>query len=273
MVITFYGTRGSIAVANKATKQYGGNTTCLYIESNSGDAIIIDAGTGIRKLGLHLLENKKDKIHLLFTHYHWDHIQGFPFFVPLFLKNTSIDIYGSNKEVTAEKALVYQMTKPYFPATLEALSADITFRELRNGLKIGKMMIQTIINNHPDYTLGLKFTEGKNKFVFLTDNELFAKDSRTPYAKFVDFVKGANIFVHDAQYTDEVYVNRIGWGHSTFTQVMQLAEDSGVKSVVFTHHDHSSTDQFIDTQLADMRGKHPNTNLEAAADGKTIILK
>lgn len=273
MVVTFYGTRGSIAVANKATEHYGGNTTCLYIESSSGDAVIIDAGTGIRKLGFHLLENKKNKLHLLLTHYHWDHIQGFPFFVPLFFKNTSIDIYGSNKEVTAEKALVYQMTKPYFPATLDNLSADITFRQLRNRMKIGKMMVQTIVNNHPDYTLGLKLTEDKKTFVFLTDNELFAKDGHTPYEKFVDFAKNADILVHDAQYTDELYENRMGWGHSTFTQVMQLAKDSGVKSVLFTHHDHSSTDQFIDKQLDDMRRKHPNTNLAAAADGNTINLK
>ncbi len=273
MVITFYGTRGSIAVANKETQKYGGNTTCLYIESNSGDAIVLDAGTGIRKLGIHLLESKKERIYLLFTHYHWDHIQGFPFFVPIFLKNSVIDIYGSKKEITAKKALTYQMTRPYFPAALAGLPAKITFRELKKRIKIGDMVVQTIVNNHPDYTLGLKFTEGKNIFVFLTDNELFAKNSNTPYRKFVDFVKGANFFIHDAQYTDEIYENRVGWGHSTYNQVMQLAKDSGVKNVIFTHHDHTSTDQFIDKELKDIRSKHPNKNLQAAADGKTIILK
>lgn len=273
MNITFYGTRGSIATANKEVQKYGGNTTCLYIESNSGDAIIVDAGTGIRKAGLYLLENKKSKIHLLFTHYHWDHIQGFPFFAPLFVKNTVIDVYGPNEKVTVEEALAYQMTRPYFPASLADLPANMKFRGLGNNIKIGEIIIQTIVNNHPDYTLGLKFTEGEKTFVFLTDNELFAKDGPTPYAKFVDFVKGADVFMHDAQYTDELYEKRVGWGHSTYTQLMQLADDSGVKNVIFTHHDHSSTDKFIDAKLKEMKSKHRGTNIQAAADGKTIILK
>jgi phosphoribosyl 1,2-cyclic phosphodiesterase len=273
MVIKFYGTRGSIAVANKETEKYGGNTTCLYIESNKGDALVIDAGTGIRRLGIHLLENNKDKIHLLFTHYHWDHIQGFPFFAPIFFKNEVITIYGSNKEVTAKKALSYQMTKPYFPAALDGLPANITFKDLKNGKKISGLVVETIVTNHPDYTLGLKFKEGKKSFVFLTDNELLAENGNTEYKEFVAFIKGSDFLIHDAQYTDEIYEKRIGWGHSTHKQVMKLATDAHVKGVIFTHHDHGSSDEFIDTVLKDVRSEYPRLDIQAAADGKKITLK
>jgi phosphoribosyl 1,2-cyclic phosphodiesterase len=274
MVIKFYGTRGSIAVASKDTKKYGGNTTCLYIESNSGDAIIVDAGTGIRELGTHLVQNNKDEIHLIFTHYHWDHIQGFPFFAPVYLNNKTIFIYGNKKETTVKKALAYQMVMPYFPASFPVdTRAKITFKELKDNIKIGNVLINTIPNNHPNYTTGLKFTEGKKSFAFLTDNEIFVKKGNTPYKKFVEFTKGVDFFIHDAQYNDEIYPSKLGWGHSTYTQVMRLAKDAGVKNVIFTHHDHGSSDKFIDNNIRDMRSKYPNYYIQAAADGKTIILK
>jgi len=273
MYIKFYGTRGSIAVANKETKKYGGNTTCMYVETDTGEAIIIDAGTGIRELGAYLLQKRKLKMHLIFSHYHWDHIQGFPFFAPIFFSNAEINIYGAKEEISVRKALNYQMTLPYFPATLKDLRAKLRFKELKNRLKIGNMTIQTIPTNHPNYTVAFKFTEGKHCFAFLTDNELHAKGGNTPYKKFVNFVKGVDFFIHDAQYTDDIYQQRVGWGHSTYNQVMQLARDAGVKSVIFTHHDHGSTDQFIDDRIKELRGKYRTYHIQAAADGKTIILK
>jgi phosphoribosyl 1,2-cyclic phosphodiesterase len=273
MIITLYGTRGSIAVANKETKKYGGNTTCLYVESTNGDVIVVDAGTGIRELGTYLVEKKTKKIYLLFTHYHWDHIQGFPFFGPVFDKNVEIEIYASKDGVTAKEALTYQMTKPYFPAALNDLPARITFKELKEHNKIGSLEVFTITNNHPDPTRGLKFSDGKNSFGFLTDNELHAQNNKTPYNSFVEFLKGVKFFIHDAQYTEQIYKNRNGWGHSTFDQVMKLAQDADVKTVLFTHHDHGSTDGFIDGVLKEYRKKYRDINVMAAADGKTILLK
>jgi len=168
MNVTLYGTRGSIAVANNDTKKHGGNTTCMYVETKTGVPIIIDAGTGIRKLGFDLLQKKKQHLNLIFTHYHWDHIQGFPFFAPLFFKNIKIDIYGSKKETTARKALNYQMNRPYFPATMDELFATISFKELKKKMRLGGVEIQYLPTNHPNYTLGLKFTEGNKRFVFLS---------------------------------------------------------------------------------------------------------
>ncbi|OGC39119.1 hypothetical protein A2Y85_02000 [candidate division WOR-3 bacterium RBG_13_43_14] len=272
MKIKFYGTRGSIAVANKDAYKYGGNTTCLYIESASGEPIVIDAGTGIRSLGMHLLEAKKEKINVLFTHYHWDHIQGFMFFAPIFLKSKIISLYGAKRKMTIKKALSYQMTRPFFPAEVSVLPANISFYVLSDGMNIGGVQINTIANNHPDFTLGLKFTENGRSFCFLTDNELMAKDANTKYKDFVKFIKGSEFFIHDAQYTDDIYEKRLGWGHSTFNQVIKLAQDAGVKKVLFTHHDHGSTDSFIDNIVNALVEKHKDLSIEAAADGKAIEL-
>jgi len=273
MFIKLYGTRGSVPVSNKQTVKYGGNTTCLYVEPISGESIIIDAGTGIRELGSLLIKNKKTKIHLILTHYHWDHIQGLPFFVPLYLKNSIINIYGPKKELAAKKALSYQMTKPFFPTvTIDSLPSKITFKDLKDTIRIGSLKISTIINNHPNYTMGLKFTEKNNSVAFLTDNELFAEHGRTLYKNFVKFIADAIFLIHDAQYTDEIY--KRGWGHSTYNQVMMLAKDAGVKNVMFTHHDpHRGSDKFIDNVLRGMRKKFPEFNIKAAAEGNTIILK
>lgn len=273
MFIKLYGTRGSIAVANKTTQKYGGNTTCLYVESRTGDAIVIDAGTGIREIGEYLVKNKMNKVNLIFTHYHWDHIQGIPMFMPIFLKKSVVNIYGHQKEVTAKKALSYQMTKPYWPVILRYLPSKIVYKNLKKKFKLGSLKIETIVNNHPNYTVGLKFTEGRNRVAFLTDNELFAKNGYTPYKKFVNFVKGVKLLIHDAQYTDNVYKSKKGYGHSTFNQVMMLAKDAEIKNLVFTHHDPSSSDRFIDNVLKKMRRKFPKYNIKAAAEGSTFTFK
>ena len=273
MKIKLYGTRGSIPVASKETQKYGGNTTCLYVESNQGNSIIIDAGSGIRELNAYCLEKKIRNITLIFTHYHWDHIQGIPFFAPVYLKSTKLDIYGPDKEAKPQEALMHQMMRPYFPTvTWNDMLSRITYLDIKKKFSIGSITIETIPTNHPNYTLGLKFSEGKNRFVFLTDNELFAQNGITSYKKFVEFIKDANFVIHDAAYTEEVYQNRLGWGHSTYQQVMQLSVDSGVDHVIFTHHDPPTTDNAIDKILSNIRKEYPKKIIEAAADGKSINL-
>ncbi|MGB7055896.1 MAG: MBL fold metallo-hydrolase [bacterium] len=269
MLLKFYGTRGSVPVSNKETKNHGGNTTCLHIEAASGDTIIVDAGTGIRELGKSLIVHRKNKINLVFSHYHWDHIQGFPFFGPIFRKETELHIFGPADEVVAEKALSYQMTMPYFPTNLSKLPAKIVFHDLKKKLDIGSIKIETIVNNHPNHTRGFKFIEGKKSFAFLTDNEIRAQNGKTSYKEFVEFIRNTTLVVHDAQYTDEVYKTRIGWGHSTYRQVAELVQEAGVKEFMVTHHDHFSSDKFIEKNIKDVRKKFPKLKIEAAADGKS----
>ncbi len=273
MFIRLYGTRGSVPVSNQATSKYGGNTTCLYLESRLGDSIIVDAGSGIRELGTYLLKNRKNKLSLIFTHYHWDHIQGIPFFVPLYQKNTVVNMYGSEKEAATKKVLLHQMTRPYFPTiTWLDVPAKIYYRRLKERFKIGSIRVQTIANNHPNYTVGLKFSEGATSIAFLTDNELFATSGQTPYMIFVNFLKKVDLLIHDAQYTDEGY--RIGWGHSTYNQVVKLAQDAKIKNIMFTHHDpFLGTDKAIDGVVKRLRKKYPGYNIQAAAEGKTIYFK
>jgi phosphoribosyl 1,2-cyclic phosphodiesterase len=269
MHIKFYGTRGSVPVSNPETRKYGGNTTCLYIEASSGDIIIIDAGAGIRELGQALITQRKTKLNLIFSHYHWDHIQGFPFFAPIFRKETELHIYGPAEEVSADKALSYQMIMPYFPTDLSKVPAKLSFNKLDKTLSIGSIKISTIVNNHPNHTRGFKFVENNKSFAFLTDNEVRAEDGKTSYDEFVDFVKNTNLVIHDAQYTEEVYKTKIGWGHSTYHQVAELVQDAGVKEFMVTHHDHVSTDKFIDHNIKDISKKFPKLRIEAAADGKS----
>lgn len=273
MFVKIYGCRGSIPVANQKTHHYGGNTTCLYIESSKGDNIIVDAGSGIRELGAELVKNKKNILHLIFTHYHWDHLQGFPFFVPVYLKNTQISIYGSGRESTPRKALSYQMNFPYFPTiTLANLPAQFKFRSLGNQLHIGSVSIKTMAMNHPNHTRGLRFSEGGKTLVFMTDNELLYPKNKARYRRFVNFTSGADVLIHDAAYSDEVYPQKIGWGHSTYSQVMQLARDAGVRHVIFTHHDPPTTDEFINDIVKKYRTAYPGYIIEAAADGMDFTI-
>jgi phosphoribosyl 1,2-cyclic phosphodiesterase len=269
MLFKFYGTRGSVPVSNPEVKKYGGNTTCLYVEASSEDIIIIDAGAGIRELGQELIKQHRTKLNLVFSHYHWDHIQGFPFFAPIYSKETQLHIYGPAEEVSADKALSYQMIMPYFPTDLSKIPAKLSFHKLDRALSIGSINISTIVNNHPNHTRGFKFVENNKSFAFLTDNEVRAKDGKTSYDDFVDFVKNTDLLIHDAQYTEEVYKTKIGWGHSTYSQVAELAHDAGVKELMVTHHDPFSTDKFIDRNIKDIRKKSPKLKIEAAADGKS----
>jgi phosphoribosyl 1,2-cyclic phosphodiesterase len=269
MLLTLHGTRGSVPVSNKDTRKHGGNTTCLSVESAAGDIIIVDSGTGIRVFGRSLVNRGIHKINLLFSHYHWDHIQGFPFFAPIFMKKTDLHIVGPADEVQVEKALSYQMTMPYFPTGLSTLPAKISFDKMKKTFTLGGINIGTIVNNHPNHTRGFRFSENNRSFCFLTDNELHAENGKTSYKDFVEFTRGADLLIHDAQYTEEEYKRRIGWGHSTYDQVAKLAQESGVKELMITHHDHFSTDQFIDKNIKEVRKKYPKCKIEAAADGKT----
>lgn len=253
MKITFWGTRGSIPVPDSRMITYGGNTACLEIVT--GDSVlIIDAGTGIRKLGEDLLRRNIRRFSLFLTHSHWDHIQGFPFFPPIYSARTHISIFGcTNSYKPLRDILKNQMSYEYFPISFSELTSKISFMETCNsGYRVGDHHVTTIRANHPAFTLGVKVTAGNRSFVFITDNELKQSSPATPWKDFVAFCKNADYLVHDAQFTEREYRSRRGWGHSTFEQALALAHEAGVRHLGFFHHDPNRED----TALAALEKKY-----------------
>ncbi len=264
MKIKFWGTRGSIPAAGQDTVKYGGNTTCLEIRLDGQEIIIIDAGTGIRKLGQNLLAeldqnpgNRITQINVLFTHFHWDHIQGFPFFRPFMNDKFKFIIYGhSDKALDMRQTLASQIRPPFLPFLFEHLKAPLEFNEIDNEpISIGKAKIYSIATNHPNSAIGYKIIERNRKFVFLTDNELYPPKEVTPYDAFVEFSDGADLLVHDSQWDDEEVKKYPTWGHSSHSQVIELALKANVKTIALFHHDPYHSDEFIDSLVKEAKTK------------------
>lgn len=244
MIITFWGCRGSIPVPDIRMLGYGGNTTSLEIDLD-GELLLIDAGTGIIKLGESLMKRKVNSFNLFITHSHWDHIQGFPFFRPIYSDKTNIKIIGcTNSYKQLKDILSSQMSYEYFPISFHDLKSKIKFSEVcSDRFVINGYKITTIRNNHAIFTSGLRIEKNGKSFVFITDNELSSEKPITPREDFVRFCKGATYLVHDSQFTEDEYEFRKGWGHSTFMQTIELARDAGVKNLGFYHHDPNRRDK------------------------------
>jgi phosphoribosyl 1,2-cyclic phosphodiesterase len=250
MRIKFWGTRGSIPVPGEGTTIYGGNTTCLEIILEGGRTVIIDAGTGIRRLGEKLIREKKNEdIHLLITHIHWDHLFGFPFFSPIYDPSTKIYVDGSSN---CFKGLRYTFDNKigdgFFPIKFQDLKADIKHLErLENDvLEIDGTTIDSIPLHHPQGGLGFRFREGNKTLVFITDNELRGdKWEGRSFKEYVEFSNGADILIHDSQYTPGEIDRRKGWGHSDYQAAFELAYNAGIKKLVLFHHDPYRTDEEV----------------------------
>ena len=262
MTIRFWGTRGSIASPGKSTVKYGGNTSCVEVRAGK-QILIFDAGTGIRDLGNQLLKEFKSQpvtLHLFISHTHWDHIQGFPFFMPAYYKNFQIIVYGPPARDKSLKDLFkFQMNSEYFPVPLGDLNAQIVMQEVREPFRLDDLQITSFYMNHPAMTLAFKIFDGEKTFVFATDNEPYRYTlhaaRKDPLAaqygaeldqKFVDFITGADVVVCDAQYTQEEYRSKIGWGHSPIESVVEFAIKAHVKQLALFHHDPSHDDAAID---------------------------
>lgn len=256
MRVKFWGTRGSIPVPGPSTIRYGGNTTCVEVESQDGTLLVIDAGTGIRGLGVDLIKRgRTNPLHLILTHYHWDHIQGWPFFMPGFIPKREFIVYGRAASAGDLKELFgNQMSSTYFPVEFKDVPSSFEFCPLKeNSLKIGNIQIQTIENCHPGGAFGLRLREQQRTFVFMTDHEAGLKEKLPhSYADYVKFAKGADLLVHDAQFTDEELVGRKTWGHSSFEEAMKLGHDSGARRLAFTHHAPERIDFEIDRIVVPM---------------------
>ena len=262
MNIRFWGTRGSIASPGKGTVKYGGNTSCVEVRAGK-QILIFDAGTGIRDLGNQLLKEFKSQpvtVHLFISHTHWDHIQGFPFFMPAYNKNFQIIVYGPPARDKSLKDLFkFQMDSEYFPVPLGGLNAQIVMQEVREPFRIDDLQITSCYMNHPAMTLAYRIFDGEKIFIFATDNEPYRYTLHAAHKdqlgsqygaeldqKFIEFISNADFIVCDAQYTLEEYQSKIGWGHAPIESVIEFVIKAKVKQLALYHHDPSHDDAAID---------------------------
>ncbi len=255
MKVTFYGVRGSIATPGKETVNYGGNTSCVLVEPDDEVVLIFDAGTGIRSLGQLLATDSRD-IYLLFSHHHWDHIQGLPFFRPIYQQGRKIRLLSNYLNSGDASSVLDQMTDSHFPVTGAQLQAEIEVLAFNDQgiIVIGDTKVSTLPLNHPGGGSGYKIETADGSLAYITDNELFPPDEmQTPYPEWVNFLQGVDLLIHDAMFLDDELPKVHGWGHSLVTQTLQLALDADVKHLLLFHHDPSRTDAQLDEILANSR--------------------
>jgi len=249
MYIKCWGSRGSIPVSGKEYLKYGGDTTCLEIRTQSGDIVIIDAGTGIRRLGNQLAEENHHHFHFIFTHAHWDHLMGFPFFKPLYFKQSQIKMHGCPfHSKFVETILAKVMAPPNFPVKYNDVKARMIYETAcPSDFKIGSLTVSPIALSHPNGGSGYRFSEDGKSFVFLTDNELgFVHPGGRSYRDYLEFSSGADLLIHDGEYTPEEYKTFVEWGHSVYTDVLKLARDARVKQLGLFHINQERSDQAMD---------------------------
>jgi phosphoribosyl 1,2-cyclic phosphodiesterase len=270
MIIKCWGARGSIPVSGDEYVKYGGDTTCLEVRTQDDDIIIIDAGSGIRRLGNRLVSEKRFQYTMLFTHAHWDHIMGFPFFMPIYSKKTRITMFGCPSAQASVKHMVSKiMAPPNFPVNFEDIKADIHDHEACETLfTLNSMTIIPIPLSHPNQGVGYKFIENGKSFVFLTDNELqFKHPGGAGFGEYRDFSADADLLIHDAEYTEEEYKKTRTWGHSVYNDALRLALEARVQKFGLFHHNQERSDEGIDEMLTDCRKTvaHNNASLECFA--------
>lgn len=294
MRVTFWGTRGSIATPGAGTTKYGGNTSCVELRCGT-DIFIFDAGTGVRPLGLKLIKEFMDRpltLHLFISHTHWDHIQGYPFFRPAYLPDTTIHIYGSGGQGRPlEKVLRGQMDADYFPVALGDMKSTVHVHEFKGKpFQIGDATIAAMYLNHPGMTLGYRVTYEGNSIVYATDNEPYQQTlphlghraeagrefGQRLDAEFVRFLERADLYIGDAQYTDDEYPERIGWGHSSISATVEAALAAQVRSLAFFHHDPLHDDPMVasmaETANRLIKSRGSSLNCFAAQEGQVLEL-
>ncbi len=287
MIIKFWGTRGSVPVPGKETLKYGGNTPCVEIRTDKNEIIILDCGTGIRELGNQLVNNPGDEdITILMSHYHWDHIQGLPFFKPLFDKSKNITLYGLSEKGEGIKSLLNkQMTPVNFPITMDDFKANIKFEEIEANKKytIKGIDVETFRTTHSAPTLSFKITSGEKSFVYMTDNEINLDSKRMDEdegnfeirnKEVIDFCSGSDYLIHDTMYEEESVIDKKGWGHSSNLSLAKFGVIAGIKHLVLFHYNPDYSDDKIDKLLEDTKKALENSGIEctAAKEGLELVL-
>ena len=287
MRVTFWGTRGSVPTPGPSTVRYGGNTSCVEMRTDGGTFFIFDSGTGIRELGLHLArDGGLVNAHLLLGHTHWDHISGFPFFSPVFVPGNRLVIYGARDlDRSLRDVLAGQMHYTYFPVPLGDLRADIDFCELEEGkIHVDDAIIRTHYLNHTSVCMGYRLDADGVSAAYITDHEpysavedglrrgpIHARDRRL-----IEFVRGADLLIQDAQYTPVEYAARHGWGHGSFDYVTDMAVEAGVRRLALFHHEPTHSDAAIDEMVNAARARALEAGSEveifAAAEGQVVAM-
>jgi len=263
MRIRFWGVRGSIPTPQAENLHYGGNTPCVEVRSSRGTLLIIDCGTGLRMLGKALLKESGGQPirgHIMISHFHWDHIQGWPFFAPFYLKSTSFQVYSFHMaQAPLEKTLGRQMSNPYFPVDMREMPADIQFMEIGEGeFKIEDFLIQTRLVSHPQGCLSFRVETDGRALAYATDNE-----PGNPHGDRAvrELARGADVLIYDSQYTSsQIEKDRKGWGHSSWEEGVLIAEQCGVKQFVLFHHDPDRNDQALHELQESARRRFPNSH-------------
>jgi phosphoribosyl 1,2-cyclic phosphodiesterase len=281
--LSFWGVRGSTPTVDPATWRYGGNTPCLELTAPDGTQFILDCGTGLRVLGSRWTAPsagviasgvRNPETHILVTHYHWDHIQGVPFFAPLYSENNAFHFYSFRSKHLGRDSLKQvfetQMATPYFPVNMSAMTAKKKFMEVSGGdsFIIGENKITARYINHPQGCLGYRIETPGGTVVYATDNE--PGDAKLDQ-ELRELAAGADIFINDAQYTPEQLAStRKGWGHSSWREGVKVAREAGAKTLVLFHHDPDSSDRMVDGLLRQAREEFDS--VFAASEGMVIKL-
>jgi phosphoribosyl 1,2-cyclic phosphodiesterase len=262
MKVRFWGTRGSIATPGPATLKYGGNTSCVEVRADN-HILVFDAGTGIHNLGVQLgkeFSSRPITVHVFISHTHWDHIQGFPFFMPAYGKQNRIIVYGPpGRDKTLRQIMRMQMDSDYFPVALGDMNPSIEILEVKDPITIGNLSITNFYLNHPAMSLAYRVSDGKKSVVYATDNEPYTytlpshEDTTQRLGlpeylddKLIEFLNGTDLYIGEAQYTLEEYKAKLGWGHSPIESVVEFSVKAKVKRLALFHHDPYHDDAFVD---------------------------
>jgi phosphoribosyl 1,2-cyclic phosphodiesterase len=279
MKIRCWGARGSIPVSGRNYQKYGGDTTCIEIRTKNNEIIIIDAGSGIRPLGNQLQKENQREFHIIFTHAHWDHLMGFPFFKPIYQSQTKLSIWGSNIAQHSIQGILSQtMSEPYFPVNFADIKATVDSHEFnQQGMTIDSVKIEAIPLSHPNKGFGYKFIENGKSFVFLTDNELsYQHPEGLLFDDYLNFCRGVDLLIHDAEFKPEEYQFTRTWGHSVYLDALDLALQAGVKQFGLFHHNQDRSDDEVDDMVRNCQEQIQDTNADlvcfAAYQKQQILL-
>jgi phosphoribosyl 1,2-cyclic phosphodiesterase len=296
MKIKFWGVRGSIPTPGPNTVRYGGNTTCIEVCGDDGTLIVFDCGTGIRSLGESLMRKPLPDINIFITHTHWDHIHGFPFFIPAYIPTSTINIYGPpqyNKSLG--EIMSQQMQYSYFPVRADELKSKVKYTDIKEETReVGGLSVKSTLMNHPVTCYGYRIEEKNGKSMIYTgdhepyynflnapgddtdreENDMIVREQNDRTAR---FAAGVDVLVSDSQYLEDEYPPKKGWGHSTIFHAIDLAVTAKVKHLVLFHHEPTRSDDAMDKLLetAIARGAavgHPELKITAAKEGEEIVI-